>query len=61
MNLIKTLSYGGIMKINKEYDSWSVVITLDNKDGTKTKLNHEDLNEYTNEIIQENLHELKNE
>ena len=49
------------MKINKEYDSWSVVITLDNKDGTKTKLNHKDLNEYTNEIIQENLHELKNE
>ena len=49
------------MKINKEYDSWGVVITLDNKDGTKTKLNHEDLNEYTNETIQENLHELKEE
>ena len=45
--------------MNKEYTSWSVVITLDNTDGTKTLLNTDDLNEYTLEKIQENLHELE--
>ena len=47
--------------MNKEYTSWSVVVTLDNTDGTKTLLNTDDLNEYTLETIQENLHQLKEE
>ena len=45
--------------IKKPYLSYDVIITLHNKDNTKTIVTEEDLDEYTMEKIQDRLWELE--
>ena len=50
-----------MVKITKSYSTYDVKITLHNKDKTETILTQDDLDEYTNEQIQNRLWELEDD